>query len=42
MAPELLAVGRAASKAADVYAFGMLAYEVRVRHDISIGYVIHQ
>ena len=42
MAPELLEGKTDASKESDVYAFGMVMYEVRVHHNISIGYAIHR
>jgi hypothetical protein len=42
LAPEFFAVGGATSKAADIYALAMTAFEVRVRHNISVSSDTHR
>ena len=41
MAPELLKLESDISKEADMYAFGMVIFEVRAHHGISIVYFVH-
>jgi len=41
MAPELLKSGTDITKASDMYAFGVVIFEVRACHDISIACFIH-
>jgi serine/threonine protein kinase len=42
MAPELLEGKTDISERTDVYAFGILVYEVRACNDISVGNVVHR